>query len=125
MEAFDRFVDVVDRLLGPGGCPWDREQTLLSMRKDLLEETNEVIEAVESGDSDHIAEELGDLFFNVVFLCRLAKKEGHTNIPQVLKGITEKLIRRHPHVFGDAKVESSEDVLKQWEAIKRDEKNNR
>lgn len=121
MEEIKELIDVINRLLAPDGCPWDREQTLLSMRNSLLEETCEVIEAIDLNDPNLIEEELGDLFFNVYFLCCLAQKEEKTTISNILKGITTKLIRRHPHIFGSAKIENSDEVLEQWEKIKKTE----
>lgn len=124
MKEFDELKDVIEKLLAPNGCPWDREQTLMTMRKSLLEETKEVIEAIDLNDNEKIEEELGDLFFNVLFMSRLAEKEGRCTIGAILKHIIAKLIRRHPHVFGDAKVETAEDVIKQWNEIKKSEKKN-
>lgn len=118
----EKLLEVIDTLLGPNGCPWDKEQTLLSMRADLLEEVYEVIDAIDIGDATHINEELGDLMFNVVFLCRLAEKEGVTSLEKVFEDISEKLIRRHPHVFGESQVANSQQVLDQWDKIKRGEK---
>jgi tetrapyrrole methylase family protein/MazG family protein len=122
INELKQLIEIIDRLLAPGGCPWDREQTLMSLRTNLLEETTEVIEAIDLNDSHHIEEELGDLCFNVLFLCRIAEKEKHSNMTKVLQGISEKLIRRHPHVFGDAQIDSSDAVIKQWNEIKQKEK---
>lgn len=125
MKEFNELVEVIERLLGPDGCPWDKKQTLATMRDSLLEETYEVIDAINLKDRGHIEEELGDLFFNVVFLCRLAQKEGLFSLNEPLRHIVAKLIRRHPHVFGEAKVDSADHVLKQWEEIKKGEKKER
>ncbi|MCE2983414.1 MAG: MazG family protein [Parachlamydia sp.] len=122
MEQFETLVAVIDLLLGPGGCPWDREQTLESMRNPLIEEAYEVVEAIHLNDKENLQEELGDLFFNVIFLCRLAEKEMRLRLEDVLAGIHEKLVRRHPHVFGEKELSSSKEVLKQWDAIKKEEK---
>lgn len=122
MEEFNALVNIIERLLGPNGCPWDQEQTLVSMRHSVLEETAEVIEAINLNDNAKIEEELGDLFFNVIFLCKLAEKENRFTMTEALRTIAAKLIRRHPHVFGDAKVKDAEEVLKQWNAIKQKEK---
>ncbi len=113
--------------MGPGGCPWDREQTLETLRSTVLEETCELIDAIDIGDAKHIAEELGDLAFNVVFFCRLGEKQGVFTTEQVLKTICEKLVRRHPHVFAESNidVEDSEAVVEQWERIKAEEKKER
>lgn len=121
MEEFKRLTDILDRLLGPGGCPWDQEQTMESLRCTVLEETCELIEAIDLDDNAHIKEELGDLFLNAVFLCKLAEKEKRFPMNDVLHDLNEKLVRRHPHVFGDAKAENVEDVLDQWTAIKKQE----
>lgn len=122
MTTFQSLVDVIDKLLSPEGCPWDQEQTLLSMRGSLLEEACELIEAIDLGDPEHIKEELGDLLFNAVFLCRLAEKESKCSLEDVLREITEKMIRRHPHVYGNAKnISNSDQVLDQWNKIKSGE----
>jgi len=122
MKEFNELLSVIDVLLGPGGCPWDREQTLTSMRADILEEVCELIEAIDIDHDPHIQEELGDLFFNVVFFCRLAEKEGRCDIIGVLQGITNKLIRRHPHVFGEEDIAHASEVLERWDQIKGEEK---
>lgn len=121
MREFDELVEVLERLLGPNGCPWDREQTLNSLRSSVLEETYELIEAIDLNDSGHIQEELGDLFFNVIFLSKIAEKEKRFTMDSVLREVSAKLIRRHPHVFGDAVVENVEAVWKQWNKIKENE----
>lgn len=125
MEKFKLLIDILERLLAPGGCPWDREQTMQSMRHSLVEETFEVVEAIDLNENKHMEEELGDLLFNVIFLCKLAEKEGRFNIESVLQSVTDKLIARHPHVFGKGYLETSEEVLKQWEKIKQVEKEER
>lgn len=119
--AFDRLNGILNLLLSPEGCPWDREQTMLSLRKTLLEETCELIEAIDLNDNAHIAEELGDLFLNALFLCKMAQKEKRCTTPEVLNGLSEKLIRRHPHIFGDAQVTDADHVKRQWDEIKRSE----
>jgi tetrapyrrole methylase family protein/MazG family protein len=121
MNEFTRLIEILDRLLGPGGCPWDQEQTMESLRCTLLEETCELIEAIDLQDDPNIKEELGDLFLNAVFLCKLAEKEERFPMREVLHDLNEKLVRRHPHVFGDGKAESVDEVLDQWNAIKREE----
>lgn len=122
---FKKLLDVSRRLMGPGGCPWDREQTLVSMRSSVLEEACEVIEAIDEGDKNNLKEELGDLLFNVLFFCQLGEKEGLFTTEEVIREIKEKLIKRHPHVFGEAKIEGMEAVLNQWEQLKKEEKNHR
>ncbi|GAA3589909.1 nucleoside triphosphate pyrophosphohydrolase [Kineosporia mesophila] len=115
-------VAVMDTLRSPGGCPWDGEQTHTSLLPYLLEEAHEVIEAVESGDPAHVQEELGDLLLQVVFHARVAEEEAGFGIDEVAAGIVAKLIRRHPHVFGDGEAESAQDVEVSWEALKAAEK---
>lgn len=122
MREFQDLVDTLKRLRAPDGCPWDREQTLLTLRRSLTEETYEVIEAIDLDDSKQLREELGDLFLNVVFLCNIAEQEGRFTLQEVLEHIVEKLVRRHPHIFGDVKIETSSEVMKQWEQIKEMEK---
>jgi tetrapyrrole methylase family protein / MazG family protein len=121
-QAMRRLLDIMDKLRDPGGCPWDREQTLRSLTPYLLEEAHEVIEAIEAGDVAHHREELGDLLFQVVFQARIAREEGKFDFAQVCDGIADKLTRRHPHVFGDVEVSGSREVVKNWERIKADER---
>lgn len=122
MKQFDELVDIIDRLLGPGGCPWDQEQTLEKLRPSVLEEACEVIEAIDLGDNHHIQEELGDLLFNALFFCKVAEKEGRLKTSHVIQELNEKLIRRHPHVFGEGTAKTSKDVVRQWEELKKQEK---
>lgn len=123
MREFDELIEIIDRLLGPGGCPWDQEQTLQSLRSTVLEEVCEVIEAIDLDDNMHIQEELGDLFFNAVFLSKIAEKEKRFPIQAVIKELNEKLIRRHPHVFGEGKkIDTVEELYDQWDKIKKEEK---
>ena len=121
-SSFENLVAIMDRLRDPGGCPWDREQTYRTLRGYLVEECHEVAEAIDLGDRRGLCEELGDLLFQIVFLSRLAKEEGHFEAADVVRGIANKMVRRHPHVFGEERVESAEEVLRNWEAIKRKEK---
>jgi XTP/dITP diphosphohydrolase len=109
------------RLRGPGGCPWDREQTHASLARHLVEEAYEVLDAIEEGDPQHLREELGDLLLQVVFHAQLAEDAGDFDVDAVARTITEKLVRRHPHVFGDLRVGSAGEVVRNWEAIKRRE----
>lgn len=117
--------DVVKTLRSPGGCPWDIVQTHKSLRRNLIEEVYEVIEAIDLEDKDLLCEELGDLLMQVVFHARMAEEAGLFSMQDVIDGITEKLIRRHPHVFGDISVKDADEVLTNWEAIKRAEKKDR
>ena len=114
--------DVMNTLLGENGCPWDKEQTHESLRKNLLEEAHEVVEAIDCNDMDHLKEELGDVLLQVVFHAKLAEQEGHFNFNDVVNTITEKMIRRHPHIFADVKADNAEAVLTNWEEIKKKEK---
>jgi tetrapyrrole methylase family protein / MazG family protein len=123
MKEFDDLWGTTETLFGPNGCPWDKVQTLQSSRPFVVEESAEVIEAIDLGDSDHLREELGDFLFVALFLCKLADKEKHCTLQSVLKEINEKIIRRHPHVFGDVDtIKTSEQVLDQWNEIKKKEK---
>jgi len=118
-EGFARLVEIMARLRGPGGCPWDREQTHESLKPFLVEETYEVLEAIDEGEPGKVREELGDLLFQVVFHARLAEEEGRYDMDGVLDGIEKKMIRRHPHVFGDKELASSAEVLADWETMKK------
>ena len=117
-EAFQSLYDIVVRLRGPGGCPWDMEQSPQSLRGDLIEETYECIEAIDEKDSAHIREELGDLFLLATMLAYMHEQEGIFSVGDALAAVSEKLIRRHPHVFGDTKVSGSAEVLDNWAKIK-------
>lgn len=121
-KAIDRLIDVVAKLRAPDGCPWDREQTHNSMLNEMLEEMYEFFEAVDLNDKDHMREELGDILLQVVFHSQIANEEKHFTIDDVANDIADKLIRRHPHVFGTTEVNSTEEVLTNWEAIKSQEK---
>jgi MazG family protein len=114
--------DIMRRLLAPDGCPWDREQTLTSLRPYLIEEAFEVLEAVETGTPAEHCEELGDLLMNIVFHSALREQEGAFTIDDVVRGISDKLVRRHPHVFGGSQADTPDEVILQWEEIKRREK---
>ncbi|MFN3652739.1 MAG: nucleoside triphosphate pyrophosphohydrolase [Armatimonadota bacterium] len=120
--AFRELVDVIATLRGPEGCPWDREQTYASLKRFVIEEAYEVLEAVDSDDPDRLRDELGDLLLQVVLYAQIGREEGYFDIRDVIAGIVEKMIRRHPHVFGDVTAESVEDVHRNWEAIKQQEK---
>jgi MazG family protein len=121
-ESMTRLVEVMDRLLAPDGCPWDREQTLETLRPFLVEETYEVLDALSRNDVKGHCEELGDLLMQVVFHAAIRREEGAFAIDDVCNAISDKLVHRHPHVFADAKAETSEQVLAQWEEIKAAEK---
>ncbi len=121
-RAFSRLVGVCRRLRGPGGCPWDQEQTLESMTPYLTEEAVESSEAIASGDPDHVAEELGDLAFLALFCLELSGKRGGPGLAEGLERAAEKLIRRHPHVYGTAEIASGEAAYRQWQEIKKGER---
>ncbi|HEX2521653.1 MAG TPA: nucleoside triphosphate pyrophosphohydrolase [Terriglobia bacterium] len=121
-ERFLELVALVDRLRGPGGCPWDREQTFDTLKPMMLEEAYEVLDAMDSGDRQEFASELGDLLFQVVFLSRVAEDEGSFHIDEVSQGIISKMIRRHPHVFGPVNAATADQVVENWEQIKRAER---
>jgi len=117
-EAFKALYDTVVKLRGPGGCPWDQEQTPSTLRGALVEETYECLEAINENDPDHVAEELGDLFLLATMISYMHEQEGKFTVADTLKKINDKLIRRHPHVFADVKVRDSAHVLENWAAIK-------
>ena len=124
-DAFGKLCEVVARLRAPDGCPWDREQTNESLMPKLLEEAYEVADAVRSGDDDNLREELGDVILLVTMQAQIASERGKFAIEQVLEDITAKLIRRHPHVFGDREAHDAGAVVKLWDSVKRDEKMHR
>jgi MazG family protein len=124
-EAFRELVGIMARLRAPDGCPWDREQTLKDLARYLKEEAEEAAKAIESGDMAHVREELGDLLFNLIHAARIAEEQGEFDIRQVIVGARDKIVRRHPHVFGDAKATTKEEVLAHWERVKAEEKRSR
>lgn len=121
-QGFGGLVQIVDCLLGPGGCPWDQEQTHESLKRHLLEEAYETIAAIDSKDQERLREELGDLILQPVMHAQMSARDGGFDIEQVLESIKAKLISRHPHVFGGTKASSAADVLANWDEIKRSEK---
>src|SRR5213594_4456206 len=124
-ERFERAVQIMARLRAPGGCPWDREQTFDSIKPYTLEETYEVLEAIDNRDWDELPGELSDLLLQVLFYSEMAQEENRFTIDDVLERLSTKLISRHPHVFGDVTAETSADVLRNWEALKAEEKKKR
>jgi nucleoside triphosphate diphosphatase len=124
-ERFERAVAIMARLRGPGGCPWDREQSFDSIKPYTLEETYEVLEAIDNRDWPELTGELGDLLLQVLFYAQMAKEEERFSIDDVLDTLSDKLVNRHPHVFGDVEAKTSGDVLRNWEAIKAEEKKKR
>ena len=122
ISGFDRLVELMHRLRSPGGCPWDAEQTHESLKRYLLEECYEVIEAIDQKDPDHLKEELGDLMLQPVFHAAIAAEKGEFTLDEVLDTVCAKLIRRHPHVFGDQVVRTADEQVERWEQIKKEEK---
>lgn len=120
-NSFQKLLDIMSALRSEKGCPWDKEQTRESLKPFLIEETYEVLEAIDEGDPENIKEELGDLLFQIVFHCQIAKELGEFEMDDVIKKISNKMIARHPHVFGEERLETSEEVLKQWEYRKKEE----
>ena len=113
---------LVDRLRGPDGCPWDAKQTPTTIKMYLLEESYEVVDAIERGSTEDVCQELGDLLFQIVFLARLAAEKGEFDLVTVIEKITQKMVRRHPHVFGEAHLQNAEEVADNWATIKRKER---
>ena len=120
-----RLVEVMRRLLAPDGCPWDREQSLQTLRPFVIEEAHEVVDAIDSGSPAELREELGDLLMQIVFQTALTERQGWFGLDDVVDGICEKLVRRHPHVFGDTQVSGTDEVLANWEKLKAAEKKDR
>lgn len=123
MDAFNELLAVSDILNSPNGCPWDNKQNFTTLQPHLLEETHELVEAVDADDDPMIIEELGDLLYIIIFYCKVAAKEKRFSLDDVIHTVKEKLIRRHPHIFADVQVKDAEEVSKNWERIKKDEKN--
>jgi MazG family protein len=124
-ERFERAVQIMARLRAPGGCPWDREQTFDTIKPYTLEETYEVLEAIDNRDWHELTGELGDLLLQVLFYSEMAQEEGHFSIDDVLDRLSSKLVDRHPHVFGEVKADTPAEVLRNWEALKAEEKKKR
>ena len=122
LDNFATLLDIIARLRGPQGCSWDREQTHLSLKPNLLEECYEALEAIDQGDDEKLSEELGDLLMQIVLHAQIAAEQGKFDIGNVLQGINTKLIHRHPHVFGKAKAKETREVVLSWEALKQEER---
>lgn len=122
MSAIDELRQTIARLRGPGGCPWDQEQTHATLVRCLIDECSELIDTIDRLDLPHMREELGDVLIQVIFHAQLAEERGDFNLEDVAREVNEKLIRRHPHVFGESRLDTSEQVLVQWEQIKAQEK---
>lgn len=121
----ERLINIIATLRGENGCPWDREQTHYSLKKNMIEEAYEAVDAIEDADSKHLKEELGDVLLQVVLHSQIAKESNEFDIEDVAKGIADKLVHRHPHVFGDAHIECADDVVVAWEKLKAEEKKHR
>jgi tetrapyrrole methylase family protein / MazG family protein len=121
LKSFDRLVTIIARLRSPGGCPWDREQTHDSIKGNMLEEAYEAVETIDKGDMSRLCEELGDILMQIVLHSQMAKEAGSFEIGDVIQKICDKLIYRHPHVFGERKVKDSSEVMANWEELKRKE----
>ncbi len=121
-KLFGELRAIMARLRSPEGCPWDKEQGLSDLGGYILEEAEEAAEAIRKGDPEHVAEELGDLIFNIIFAARIGEEEGTFDMAQVLSGIRDKMVRRHPHVFGDAEASTPDEVLVHWNRAKEQEK---
>jgi tetrapyrrole methylase family protein/MazG family protein len=119
---FIELVKIIKKLREPDGCPWDKEQDLYSLKEYLIEETYELIDALDNKNIENIKEELGDILLHVIFHANIAEEDDLFTLKDVIETITDKMIRRHPHVFGDTKADTTEEVLKNWDIIKSDEK---
>ena len=117
-KAFGKLYDIVKRLRAPGGCPWDQEQSAYSLRTNLVEEAYECVSAIEEADDENLREEIGDIFLVDAMIARIKEEEGTFTIQDVFAEVCEKLIRRHPHVFGDVKKDTADEVVEQWDHIK-------
>lgn len=117
-DSFEKLYNIIKTLRGPDGCNWDKEQTPVTLRSDLIEETYECIEAIDKKDYKHVSEELGDIYLLVTMISYMYEQDSYFTVKDTLDGICEKLIRRHPHVFGDSKAETSDEIIKQWDEIK-------
>ena len=120
--SFDDLIEIIAQLRGPGGCPWDIKQTHESLKECLTEESGEVIQAIDNKDDANLCEELGDLLLQVIMHAQIASEDGRFTISDVIQGVSEKMIRRHPHVFEDEKVSNADESLNLWNEIKKREK---
>ena len=120
--TYEDFLEIIAKLREPDGCPWDRKQTHESLKECFLEESQEVLDAIDNKDDDNLCEELGDVLLQVVMHAQIAAEEGRFTMADVVQGVAQKMVRRHPHVFGDIKVDSVEEGLDLWNAIKAQEK---
>lgn len=125
LSEFERIQEIMARLRSPDGCLWDRRQTMVDLARYLMDEACEVLDAIDEGSPAHLQEELGDLFFQILFMARIAEEEGTFDMADVMGGIADKMIRRHPHVFGSLRVDGVSDIRENWESIKRRERKDR
>ncbi len=123
--SLERLIEIIEILRSENGCKWDREQTHYTLRRNMLEEAYEAVDAIDDNDAKHLKEELGDVLLQVVLHAQIAKEEKEFDIEDVAKGISDKLVHRHPHVFGDVKVSSTDEILDNWEKLKKEEKPHR
>lgn len=121
MTEYENLLQIADRLLGPNGCPWDLKQTFTTLQPYLLEEMHELIEAIDLQNEGKIVEELGDALYTLIFVAKLGEKQNLFTMDQAIQKVSEKLIRRHPHIFGNEKISSAEEVLSTWEKVKKQE----
>jgi MazG family protein len=124
IDQFNRLFEIIKTLRSENGCPWDREQTVKTMSSSLIEESHELVEAIETGKNEDLEEELGDLFFLTLFVSYMAEQEGKLTVEKVIRGIADKLVRRHPHVFGGLEEKNVENIITNWESIKLTEQKN-
>jgi tetrapyrrole methylase family protein/MazG family protein len=122
VKGFEKLVQLVEKLRSEDGCPWDREQTIASLKEDVLSEADELREAIDKGDYDNIKEELGDLIWGLVLMAQVAKEEGRFDLEDIFEEVNDKLVRRHPHVFGDKKAANGEEAHKMFQEAKANEK---
>ena len=125
MKKFDELLRLIEKLRSKEGCHWDKEQTINSMRENILKEANEVVEAVDNDDMDNLREELGDVLWDTTMIIQIAKEKGLFDMDDVLKKLNEKIVRRHPHVFGKVKAKDAEEAMKFFQEAKAKEKNNK
>jgi tetrapyrrole methylase family protein/MazG family protein len=125
MKEFDELLSIADTLHGPNGCPWDKKQTFQTLRPHILEEVHELLDAVDEDDAKGMSEELGDILFQIIFFAKLGEKSKRYSLKEIINTVSEKLVRRHPHVFGDAEVKTPEEVIHLWERVKKEEKKDR
>lgn len=125
MKEFDELISIADALHGPNGCPWDKKQTFQSLRPHVLEEVHELLDAIDEDDAKGMTEELGDILFQIIFFAKLGEKSKRYSLKEIITTVVEKLVRRHPHVFGDLEAKTPDEVVHHWERVKKEEKKDR